>query len=344
MLGGFSDFFGLDIGTTAIRVVQLKGKQHPKALFRYGKMPIEHYLSDKNDDASLRRLAQKIRETLRTFQISTGNVVVGLPNNKIYSTVQEFEVNSASNLKKMLKFQANTIVPQGDDSQIAWDVLDKQTKTPTKKKSVFICSVNSQYAQARLEMLESIKLNVLAFEPDGLALNRAIANNTSQASLLVDVGFRHTDIVISVHNQPRLISAIPIGLASIMRAVENTLHGDQIQNQQLIFQVGLRDQKSQPELHSRIIKSLELLIINLNKATDYFINRYTHHNLEKITLWGDIVYVPGFIEYLASAINLPVEIGNSWQNIVYPPRMREELRDLSVNFAVATGLAERQVI
>ena len=43
LLSGVSDFFGLDIGTTAIRIVQLGGTGPTKTLLRYGYVPIESH-------------------------------------------------------------------------------------------------------------------------------------------------------------------------------------------------------------------------------------------------------------------------------------------------------------
>ena len=42
---GISDFFGLDIGTTAIRLVQLAGRDRVKALQRYAYVPVDSKIS-----------------------------------------------------------------------------------------------------------------------------------------------------------------------------------------------------------------------------------------------------------------------------------------------------------
>ena len=67
---GLLTFFGLDIGTTAVRVVQLGGKHPNRVVFRYGKSPIEIGLAQKNDTESLMHLANLIRETLVQSQIT----------------------------------------------------------------------------------------------------------------------------------------------------------------------------------------------------------------------------------------------------------------------------------
>ena len=62
LLTGVSSFFGLDIGTTAVRVVQLRGSGPLKSLVRYAYVPVDSriVLSDSKNDQQ--RLAQVIRE------------------------------------------------------------------------------------------------------------------------------------------------------------------------------------------------------------------------------------------------------------------------------------------
>ena len=344
ILGGAPDFFGLDIGTSAVRVVQLRGKGPNKTVFRYGKMPLDQDLAEKTDVDSMAKLADTIRELLVQNQITTRNVVMGLPNNRVYSTIREFEALTPADLAKTLKFQIELIVPAHQESKVDWAILDADEKE-LEKREVFICSSRNDFIQQRLEMLESINLNVLAFEPDALALVRAMAGvNTEQATIIIDVGFNDSDIVIIHKNQPRLITAVNVGIFHIIKSVVNTFHVDQAQAQQLIFQVGFMDNQKYQKLKASILQSLDILMIQIRKSIGFFINRYPQDALSQIILCGNVAYIPGFTEFLSSQTNLPVIIGDSWQNAVCPEETHNDLKTLSVDFAVVAGLAERQVI
>lgn len=344
MFSGVPDFFGLDIGTSAIRVVQLRGRGPNRTVFRYGTLALEQQ-SNRNDDATLMQLAEKIRELLVQSQITTRNAVVGLPTERIYSTVKKFDSMSHSDFVKTLKFQIKLIIPTDfQDSKVDWAVLDADIKDAPQKE-VFFCSAKNDYIQKRLEMLESINLNVLAFEPDVLALIRAMATaDLEQASMFIDIGFNDTDIVIVHKNQPRLITPLTTGIFHILKSIINVLRVDQVQGQQLLFQIGMQGGDSYKALTTSIMQTFDNLLAQIRKSIGYFVSRYPESRLSQIVLCGDAVYVPGFAEFLHQQTNLPVVVGDAWQNVVCPPQILEELKPLSTNFTVATGLAERQVI
>src|SRR5947209_267301 len=62
ILSGVSDFFGLDIGTTAIRVVQLRGNGPLKALLRYAYVPVDPKVSLSEAKGDQQKVAQMIKD------------------------------------------------------------------------------------------------------------------------------------------------------------------------------------------------------------------------------------------------------------------------------------------
>ena len=344
ILSGLPDFFGLDIGTTAVRVVQLKGKGSGRAVFRYGKAPIDPAVAGKTDVDSLAKLADTIREVLVQNQVTTRNVVMGLPTHKVYSVVREFDYMPASEFAKTLKFQIERIIPSHEESKIDWAVLDPEVKEADKKE-VLICSSANDFIQQRLEVLESINLNVLAFEPDSLALVRSMTNaNTPHDGLIVDIGYSDCDIIVMHKNQPRLITSVPVGINNAVMGVINSMQLDNAQAQQLIFQFGLYENPNYPSLRSSVVQAFDMVIIQIRKSIDFFANRYMEGSLSQLTLCGDAAYIPGFAEFIAAQAGIQVVVGDAWQNVVCPQEIHEDLKNLSTNFAVAAGLAERQAI
>ena len=346
ILSGISDFFGLDIGTTAVRLVQLRGKGAQKAVFRYGKMPLEYGLSDKTDAANMTRVAEVIRRALIDYNITTRNVVVGLPSHEVYSTIEDFEIDTKANLAKTVSLQLESIIPKSDKkAKTDWAILDQDIKDDANpKKSVFICSINEDFIQRRLEMLESLNLNVLAFEPDATALVRTVANSKGESNIILDVGFSRSDIVITSRNQPRFIESVNFGIAHMLRAVVNNMHHEQDVGQQLVFQVGLSDKENQALLYTSMMQSMDALLVSLQKTISFFNTRFPDYALDKLILFGDAVYIPGFADALINQLGIAVQVGDTWQNVICPPRAQADLQAIAVNFAVAGGLAERQVI
>ena len=54
-------------------------------------------------------------------------------------------------------------------------VMIGDSPTDQTKQEILLTSVGNKFVEERLDMLESIGLNVIAFEPDNLAMARALA-------------------------------------------------------------------------------------------------------------------------------------------------------------------------
>jgi cell division ATPase FtsA len=73
-------------------------------------------------------------------------------------------------------------------------------------------------------MLESIGLSVIAFEPDSMALTRAVIPvDVMTPQMVLDIGHKATDLVIAMNGAPHLARAIPTGSEAIVRAAVQNL-------------------------------------------------------------------------------------------------------------------------
>src|SRR4051812_11793045 len=121
ILSGVSSFFGLDIGTTAVRVVQLRGGGGTKALERYGFIPVPGNIGMSDAKADQQKLAQVIRELLDQVKVTTRDVAVGLPSSKVFTTVVDMDRLSPGELQKTLLFQADSLIPTPvAESKLDW--------------------------------------------------------------------------------------------------------------------------------------------------------------------------------------------------------------------------------
>lgn len=342
ILSGVSDFFGLDIGTTAVRLVQLQGSGPVKNLARYAYAPIESKISMSDSKADQQALAREINNLVSESRVSTKNVAVGLPSNKVFTTVFDIERLSPDDLSKSIRLQADSLIPTPiADSKFDWGVIGN-SPTDQSKVEVLISSVLNSYVESRLEMLESIGLNVIAFEPDNLALARSmVAADSTLPELVIDIGNKNTDIVLTMNGAPRLTRAIPTGTEAIMRSAMQNLNIDAKQAGQFVFKFGLSKEKLEGQIYQAIIGTVDIIVSEIEKSLKFFASRYPGAKIERLIVSGGASALPEFPLYVANKTGISVEIGNSWRNVLFPQDRQNELLALSNHFGVAAGLAER---
>lgn len=342
LLSGVSSFFGLDIGTTGIRLVELRGTGATKTLVKYAYVPIESKTTQSDSKADQQKLAATIANLITEAKLLTRNVAVGLPNNRVFTTVADVDRLPGSELGKALMYQADSLIPTPPaESKIDWALLGDSPKDKTKIE-ILLSSVPNNFIEQRLDMIESIGLNVIAFEPDNLALSRAIVPaGTIAPQLVVDMGNLSTDLVITLGEAPRLSRSIPTGSEAIVRAAQQNLGIDDKQAQQFVFKFGVSRDKLEGQVYQAILSTVDLLVGEIDKSIKFFQTRYPDTPLERIIVTGGASSIPEFPLYLANKFGMNVEIGNAWRNVAFAAERQNELLAVSNQFSVAVGLAER---
>lgn len=340
--GGQTDFFGLDIGPSSLQVVQLKITNTGRVLDHYGTVAVEGNVAMSDSKADWPKLGAAIDALVKSSGISTKNVAVGVPSNRVFTTVIDMDKLSQADLAQTIRYQADSLIPTPmAESKIDWAALGPSPVDP-KKIEVLLSSVPNDYVEGRLDMLESIGLNPIAFEPNSFALVRALVPEATTATQMVlEVGNISTDLVIAIGGVPRLTRSIPIGLSTIVRAASNSLGIDPPQAAQFVHKFGLGRDKLEGQIYNAIIGTVDNLMSEVDKSIKFFAGRYPHSKLERIVMTGGASTLPEFPLYTANRFGLNVEIGNAWGNVSFPQGAQNELLSVSYKFAVACGLAQR---
>ena len=342
LLSGTAEFFGLDIGTTGIRLVQLKSG-NPKALVKYAYVPIDANVSSSDSKADQQKVAEAVAQLIAQASVTTRNVAVGIPSNKVFTTVADVDRLPSNELAQAIQFQADALIPTPlAESKIDWALIGDSPADKTKQE-ILLSSVPNNFIEERLDMLESIGLNVIAFEPDNLAMARAMLaqDDSPVGQLVLDVGGRSTDLVVTFGGVPHLTRSIPTGVEAIIRAATQNLNIDQKQAEQFVTKFGLSKDKLEGQVFQAISGTIETLTSEIEKSIKFFQTRYTDVKIERIIVTGGASVIPEFPLFLANKFGINVEIGNAWRNVSFARDRQNELLALSNQFGVAVGLAER---
>ncbi len=334
--------FGLDIGSDAVRAVQLHGRGSVKSLLRYGSIDVPERLTSSNAAADQQKLAATIKAFLAQVGISSKQVVVGLPSSRVFTTTAEFDKLPPRELFKTITYQVDNYIPSGGaDSKFDWAVIGDSPKEQ-RKVEVLLSSVSNAYVESRLDMLESIGLSVIAFEPDSLAIARSLVPaNQEEPVLLLDMGSQITDMVLIDSGNPKIIRSINVGTASIVKTVSQSLSIDEKQAEQFVFKFGLAQDKLEGQVYDALKPSVDAMAGEIEKTIKFFAQRYSRAGITKIIVTGGASSLPQLPLYLANRFGVSVEIGNAWRNVSYVPARQNELIAVANHYAVAAGLAER---
>lgn len=340
--GGQTDFFGLDIGSSSLRAVQLHGSGPIKTFGQYAQMSLSDNIVLSDSKTNQQTLGRIIKDFIHKSGISSKNVAVSLPSHRVFLTVIELDKLPPAEMNKAISYQADTYIPMAPDkSKIDWAVIGDSPKDP-RKVEVLLSSVLNDFIEARLDMVEAAGFNVVAFEPASIALTRSIlAVDAVAPQMVLNIDSKSTDLVIAMNGAPHLIRAIPIGSEAIIRAAEQNLSIDATQAQQFVFKFGVSKDKLEGKIYGAVIGIIDTLTAEVEKSVKFFNDRYPNIALDRVIVTGGASVIPELPLYIANRFNINVEIGNAWRNVSVPTTMQDELLSVSNHFAVVVGLAER---
>lgn len=325
-----------------MRLVELRGSGTTRSLVKYAYVPIDAKLSQSDSKVDQQKLAQILQNLIAEARPSTSNVAVGIPSNRVFTTVVDFDQMPQNELGKAIMYQADSLIPTPpNESKIDWSVIGESPKDKTKVE-LLLSSVSNSFIESRLDMIESIGLNVIAFEPDSLALSRSlVAADVTTPQLIIDIGQQSTDLVITMNEAPRLTRSIPTGADAIVRSAMQNLNIDDKQAGQFVFKFGVSKDKLEGQVYQAIIGTIDMLVSEIDKSIKFFQTRYPGVALGQMIVSGAAATIPELPLYLANKFGVNVEIGNAWRNVSFAADRQNELLAMSNQFAVAVGLAER---
>lgn len=343
LLHGVGDFFSLDIGTNSMRIVQLTGSsQHGWTLQRFAYVPIDQKLTQDSSDLGKKRLGEAIMGAVNQAGIKTKNVAIGLPAGKTFTSIIETETLPEKELRKSFKYEIDKYVPMSlNDAKADYIILGPSPNDPAKTE-VLVSSVAKDYAESCMETIEKTGLNIVAMEPEPLAMARALnIPGSIDACLVVDFGENSTDLVINYKDQPRLVRTIPGGIEVLIKAVASGLNVREDQSRQFILKFGLDQHQIEGQVFKILNTHLDTFASELAKSVRFFQTKYLGGKVGGIVLSGYASVIPLFSEFIEAKTNVPTVKGNPWQFVRTSPAQQQALMNVASEFAVAIGLSER---
>jgi len=335
-------FISIDIGSTSVRALELKGGSIPKSLSRYAAAPLDNKVSRSDAPEDQAKLASTIQNLLQQSGFKEQNVVVGIPSARVFATVVDFPKLPTKELHKTITYQLDNHIPSSiDDVKVDWSVLG-DSPVGSDKVEVLIASVGNKFAEDRLDMLEGIGLNVIAIEPDALALVRSLVSYSYAGSaLLLDIGDKATDLVVVANQMPKLIRSLPVGGSSFVKSAGQNLNVDEERANEFVYKFGLNTGKLEGQVARALQPTVDSLTSEVQKSIKFYSNRYKQDGIDKIIVTGRASTIPNLALEIANATGTQVEIGNSWQNVNYPQSQLNQLQQVANHFTVAIGLGLR---
>ena len=344
---------GVDIGSSNIKVVQLRVNNDQFVLETYGLVNFSYEVANKKENtSSVKETASLLKDLLLKAGTTTNKIVASLPNNSVFTSVIEMPKLPQSELKIAVEFEAKKYVPLPlAEVALSWSVIDEKRPKIDKntnlesfktagdsRTKVLLTAVPTAVIDNYLKVFKLAGLEAEVLEIEALALIRSLVRDDLENNLLIDIGAKSSSINLVDSGYLRLSKNLNVGGDTVTANIAQSLSVNFARAEQFKKDFGLSHSASSQQIPQIMRPILDIIKNEASQLINLFESR--GQRIAKIILTGGGCKLLSLNEYL-STLGKPVITGNPWTNVSYPSNLKPVVEQLGMNLAVATGLAMR---
>ena len=339
------EILGLDIGSSAVKIVALKRDNQGYSATATCMRKIA--VSRDDYDQHRANTIKAIRECFEEAKIKTKMAVCGVSGPDVAVREFEFPPLSAEDIEAAVLLEASQVCPfNAADSAVGYHLIPNGDD---KTRGVLVAALNT-LVKSKVQLAKEARLNCVLMDVDGLALlncfnglvNGHQKSETDQTVAILNVGGTHTTLAIMDNNGWPFIRDMTYAGNDIIAliAAENDMSIESVRG--ILFGDSTVDDK---ELHGCLEKACKKLIGNVGETLRYYTAQSTSSNVEKLFVCGGFALAGGFVGLLNNRLGVEAVLWNPFDKIRCNgnPQFEDVCAKAGPAMAVAAGLAMRSV-
>ena len=339
---------GLDIGSSAIKAVELKTAGRAFKVVAYGRepLPADSIVDGAIIDAAA--VADAIKRLFEKRKIRTKDVAASLSGNAVIVKKITLPLMTEAELAESIYWEAEQYIPFDiQDVNLDYQVLERGDPAGKSTMEVLLVAAKKEKIADYTGVIAQAGRTAVVLDVDAFALQNAYEANygvdPGAVVVLLNVGASATTINILNGEQSVFTRDISIGGNAYTEAVQKELdlpHESAEQLKKGIPVDGASFEEAQPVLRA----VTENVLLEVQKTFDFFKATASSDRIDRIMLSGGASRVDGFRDMLHERFNAPVEEFDPFRTIAWDAKkLGREAVEHASTAAVAVGLALRKV-
>ena len=356
---------GLDIGSSAIKLVEIEDGKKGRILKNFGIIGLPHNAIVEGSIKEMELISSAIISLFRHLKIKNKNVATSVSGYSVI--VKKIPVNKKKgvSLESTIYEEAEQYIPYDiHDVNLDYEVLggkegeaegEEEAKEPeasekqeeTGPVDVMLVAAKKDIVEEYLRLLNLAKLNPVVLEVDVFAIQNAFEaaiQDTSECCAIINVGAEELEINAIKAGVSIFTRDSSYGGAQITEAIMKKLDIPYEEAEKI--KLGGEDiTKVKKELEDIFTSVVSTWIQEIKRALDFVATTYPDENIEKLYVCGGACRVPGFQKYLEMETDIPVLELNPFASLTMDEKIFDPkyLSYMAPQAAVAVGLALRSM-
>ncbi len=322
--------FGLDIGFSSLKVMQIESSGKKKIVGGYGVASFDPAaITDGviTDPEAIAKVAHQLFKKELIGDITTPRVAVAVPAARTFTRSVTLPALKEKDLAEAIRLETEQYVPVAIDELY----IDYSTISKTEKgQEILVVAVPKKIVDSYVQLTDMLGLEVVAVETTIGAASRLFkqAEQSDVPTVLIDLGSLSSDITI-YDNGLVVTGTAPGGGDSFTQAISSKLGVTHQEAHVIKTKYGLGLSKKQKEITDGLSPILDQMIKEIRRMIRYYEERSgTERKIGQVVTMGGGANMPGLSEHMTNLLRLPVRMCDPWQHLDFkhlqPPNKIEK--------------------
>ena len=333
---------GLDIGSKTIKIVELATERGKWKLRASGVVGYSGASIDKiKEDKDLAPTAAVIRKLHKEAKISSKEIAVALPEQKVYTRTIKFPMLTDSEIASAVRWEAEQYIPIPlDEAVVQHQILERREDVTPPEVRVLLVAAPKKIVEKYQRLIQYSGLTLIAVETELMAISRSLAPQ-EQTAMIVDFGARSTNIAIVKNERLAFSRSVATGGDAFTRAIAQGLGVDPRQAEEYKRTYGLSSTQLEGKVKGALEAVFKLVVDEMRKAIQFYQSEEQGEAPGSLIISGGTAGMPEVVSFLTKLLNLEVMIGNPFVKIVVDPEAAKSLAGYAPLYSISVGLAMR---
>ncbi|MDO8573034.1 MAG: type IV pilus assembly protein PilM [bacterium] len=350
---------GIDIGSSAIKIVQIKKDKGKAVLENYGELslgPSAGLEVGRATNLPQEKILGAIKDLLQETKINATYGAISIPLSASLLSIIEMPRLDKKKLEAMIPLEARKYIPvpisevlldwwvmpeRNSDLEETNEKSDQGNATEGKKTlEVLIAAIHNEAINKYQALKTGAGISNALFEVEIFSTIRAVIGHDLAPIMILDMGAGSTKLAMIeygvIRNSPHIIN---MGSQDITLALSKSLGIPVTEAEQLKREVGL----STKMVNGKNVNDIISLVLDniFGEAKRVLINYQKRYNktVSKIVMTGGGVLLKGLPAIATKNFESEVMLGDPFAKVEAPAFLGSTLRENGPEFAVAIGLA-----
>lgn len=332
---------GIDIGSVAIKVVEIENRKGALTLTTYGELQVGPYTEKHlGENAVLSADQQKkaMVDLLREATVKSRNGVFAMPLSSSFVTVMDLKAGPEEDLTSRIRVEARKYIPV-PITEVTLDWAELATGTKKEFRNVLLAAIQNDELQKLQSLMNGISMRNQPTEIECFSAVRALFSKGDASVATIDMGGGTTKLYVTKGGLLQRMHRVRAGGAMLTNRLAELL--------EISFE--------EAEMRKREFQKTDADANDIAKVTDSTFDRpltefkrvidqyekTTSEEINKIIITGGVTMMPGVRQMIEEVLDRETEVANPFSKLAYPAFMEDTITAIGPVFSVALGSALR---